>query len=183
MIVIISGTNRADNNSIKISRHMAAVYEQLGEPVELLDLQDLPAEAFLPTAFSEKPETLTKPFTDKILHADGLVVVVPEYNGSFPGILKHFIDLLPFPESFNCRPVAFIGLAAGYHGALRPVEQLQMVFAYRNAHLFNRRVFIPSVHKVLGGDGTVQDEDLKKRLEEQARYFVEYVRSLKNAGE
>lgn len=179
MIVIISGTNRAGNNSIKISRHVAGLYRGMGEAVELLDLQALPAEAFLPGVFAEKPESLTRAFTDKILAADGLVVVVPEYNGSFPGILKHFVDLLPFPESFNCRPVAFIGLAAGYHGAMRAVEQLQMVFAYRNAHLFNRRVFIPAVHKVLGDDGSIADVDLKGRLEDQATHFRKYVRSLK----
>ncbi|NDV62094.1 NAD(P)H-dependent oxidoreductase [Puniceicoccales bacterium CK1056] len=179
MITIISGTNRENNNSIKISRHVAGIYKELGEPVELLDLRDLPAEAFLPGVFTEKPESLTSNFTDKILSSDGLVVVVPEYNGSFPGVLKHFVDLLPFPESFNCRPVAFIGLAAGYHGALRPVEQLQMVFAYRNAHLFNRRVFIPSVHKVLAEDGSVSDTDLKSRLEEQSRHFVQFIQALK----
>jgi NAD(P)H-dependent FMN reductase len=179
MITIISGTNREDNNSIKISRHLAGLYGELGEAVELLDLRKLPAEAFLPGIYSAKPESLTSAFTNKVLAADGLVVVVPEYNGSFPGILKHFIDLLPFPESFNCRPVAFIGLAAGYNGALRAVEQLQMVFAYRNAHLFNRRVFIPAVHKVLGADGSIADEDLKTRLQDQATHFIKYVQSVK----
>jgi NAD(P)H-dependent FMN reductase len=179
MITIISGTNRANNNSIKVSTHVADVYRRMGEAVEVLDLQKLPPEAFLPEVYAEKPASLTGPFTEKVLSADGLVVVVPEYNGSFPGILKHFIDLLPFPQSFNCRPVAFIGLAAGYHGALRPVEQLQMVFAYRNAHLFNRRVFIPSVHKALAGDGSIQDEDLVRRLDEQAQHYVKFIQSLK----
>ena len=179
MICIISGTIRAGSNSLKISTQVADIYRGLGETVELVDLQELPPEAFLPGIFSEKPEALTKNFTDKVLNADGLVVVVAEYNGSFPGILKHFIDLLPFPESFDCRPVAFIGLAAGYHGALRAVEQLQMVFAYRNAYLFNRRVFIPGVYKVLGEDGSVTDEEVSKRLSEQAELFRDYVRRLK----
>jgi len=152
---------------------------ELGEEVEILDMQKLPPEAFEAEIFAEKPESVTKEFTDKVLAADGLVVVVAEYNGSFPGILKHFIDLLPFPESFDCRPVAFIGLAAGYHGALRAVEQLQMVFSYRNAYLFNRRVFIPSVYKALGKDGTVTDEEVLKRLSEQAGLFKDFIKRLK----
>jgi chromate reductase len=179
MITVISGTNRTGNNTIKISRHVADLYREMGESVELLDLQELPAEAFAPGVFGEKPATLTDGFTSKVLSADGLVVLIPEYNGSFPGILKHFVDLLPFPESFDCRPVAFIGLAAGYHGALRAVEQMQMVFAYRNAYLFNRRVFIPSVYKVLGEDGSLVDADLKQRLEEQAVRFRAFVQALK----
>jgi chromate reductase len=179
MITVISGTNRTGNNSIKISRHVAEVYRGLGESVELLDLQELPAEATSPDVFADKPASLMTGFTEKVLAADGLVVVIPEYNGSFPGILKHFVDLLPFPESFDCRPVAFIGLAAGYHGALRAVEQMQMVFAYRNAYLFNRRVFIPGVYKVLDEDGKITDDELKQRLEEQAVRFQSFIRALK----
>jgi NAD(P)H-dependent FMN reductase len=164
MIAVIAGTNRTGNNSIKVAREVAGQYRGLGEEVEMLDLCSLPVEAFKGNAYKEKPEMVVEGFINKVLGADGLVVVVPEYNGSFPGILKHFIDLLPFPESFECRPVAFIGLAAGYYGGLRAVEQLQMVFAYRNAYLFNRRVFIPAVHKVLDGQGNLADEDLKNRL-------------------
>lgn len=178
MIAVISGTNRAGNNSIKVAKHCVGLLQELGEEVELLDLQTLPEAVFQPEIYKEKPDALVAGFTDKVLAADGLLVIVPEYNGSYPGILKFFIDLLPFPESFECRPVAFIGLAAGYYGGLRAVEQLQMVFAYRNAYLFNRRVFIPAVYKVFGEDGTITDEDLKKRLGTQAEKFLGFTRAI-----
>lgn len=87
------------------------------------DLAELSPEIFSPTAYAEKPAALKK-FTHAILAADGLVIVTPEYNGSLPGILKYFIDMLPFPESFEPRPVCFVGLADDIGGALRPVEQL-----------------------------------------------------------
>ena len=70
---------------------------------------------------------------NRVLDAAGLHVVTPEYNGSFPGVLKYFIDMLKFPESFDRKPVAFLGEAAGTWGGLRSVEQLQMIFGYRNA--------------------------------------------------
>ena len=179
MISVISGTNRLDNKSLHVARHVAEVYRGLGEEVSLLDLQALPAEALVSAGYKDKPEQLVSGFIDKIMAADGLVVIVPEYNGSYPGILKYFIDLLPFPESFESRPVAFIGLSAGYYGALRPVEQLQMVFAYRNAYLFNRRVFIPAVYKVLDEEGKLVDEDLRQRLQMQAEKFLPFTRALK----
>lgn len=178
MITVISGTSRRGNNTSKIARHVAGLHEQAGEEVCLLDLCELPEEAFTPEIFGDKPVTLTASFTDKVLHADGLVVAIPEYNGSFPGVLKHFVDLLPFPEAFDCRPVAFIGLAAGYHGALRAVEHMQMVFAYRNAYLYNRRVFIPAVHKVLNEEGAIIDEALLERLETQAGGFRSFIQAL-----
>ena len=178
MITVISGTVREGNNSLKVARHVAGLYRDLEEKVELLDLAQLPGEAFSNAVFKEKPVQLEEEFTSKVLQADGLVVIVPEYNGSFPGILKHFVDLLPFPESFECRPVAFIGLAGGYYGALRAVEQLQMVFAYRNAFLFNRRVFIPSAYKIFNEEGEIDDGDLKERLKLQAVKFQAFTKAV-----
>ena len=164
---------------MKVARLVVEMYCSLDEQVELLDLNGLPAEAFQPGAFAKKPDALKENYIDKVLASDGLVVVVPEYNGSFPGILKHFIDLLPFPESFDCRPVAFIGLAAGYYGGMRAVEQLQMVFAYRNAYLFNRRVLIPNSYTILNEAGDFKDPDLRERLELQAEKFQAFTKAIK----
>ncbi|MGA1204728.1 MAG: NADPH-dependent FMN reductase [Opitutales bacterium] len=182
MISVISGTNRDGNNSSKVAAKVVDMYRELGEEVELLDLQELPPEAFTAEAFGEKPSQLKENFIDKVMASDGLVIIVPEYNGSYPGILKHFIDLLPFPDSFECRPVAFIGLAGGYYGGLRAVEQLQMVFAYRNAYLFNRRVFIPNSYTILDDEGNFIDEDLRQRLELQAAKFQAFTKALNSLG-
>jgi NAD(P)H-dependent FMN reductase len=116
MIIIISGTNRPGSNTRKVTAQVEANYQSLGVKTHLLDLAKLPPEIFSPTAYAEKPAGFEK-FTDAILAADGLVIVTPEYNGSVPGILKYFIDMLPFPESFEQRPVCFVGLAAGIWGA------------------------------------------------------------------
>ena len=182
MISVVTGTNRDGNNSGKVAAHVAEMYRQLGETVEVLDLQDLPGEAFSGSAFGDKPSELKENFTDKVIASDGLVIIVPEYNGSYPGILKHFIDLLPFPESFDCRPVAFIGLAGGYYGGLRAVEQLQMVFAYRNAYLFNRRVFIPNSYSVFDEAGDFKDSELRERLEFQAAKFQAFTKAVNSLG-
>ena len=179
MIAVISGSNRDENNSLKLARHLVRLYDQMGEEATLLDLNQLPDGALHPKGYGNKPDGLQSGFIEPVLASDGLHVVVPEYNGSFPGVLKYFIDLLPFPESFDCRPVAFIGHSGGYYGALRSVEQLQMVFAYRNAYLFNRRVFIPLVSKVFDAEGEINDEDLRNRLALQATKFLGFTRALK----
>ena len=140
MITIISGTNRPDSSTLKIAREVEDIYRKLEVETQLLDLQELPKEIFDPSSYEIKPLSFNK-FTQPILEAKGLVVIAPEYNGGPPGVLKYFIDMLPFPESFEHRPVAFIGLAAGMWGGLRPVEHLQQIFGYRNAHIFPDRVF------------------------------------------
>jgi len=178
MIVIVSGTNRPGSNTHKVAGHVEAIYKSLGVKTQLLDLAEMPPEIFSPASYAEKPAAFKK-FTDAILAADGLVIVTPEYNGSLPGILKYFIDMLPFPESFEQRPVCFVGLAAGIWGALRPVEQLQAIFGYRNAYIFPERVFMPGINKLLDETGRFTSPDLEKRLANQAAGFVGFVEKLR----
>jgi chromate reductase len=174
MITIVSGTNRPGSNTRRISNLVLALYEELGIPARILDLQDLPAALFAPEAYASKPAAF-EPFSKAVLDASGLVIVTPEYNGSFPGVLKVFIDHLKFPESFESKPVCFVGLAAGTWGALRSVEQLQQIFGYRNAHLFPTRVFMPGIGGLLDASGALTDPELHGRLRKQAAGFAGFV--------
>ena len=124
-------------------------------------------------------QTCALPISQSVLDADGLVVITPEYNGSMPGVLKVFIDHLKFPESFESRPVCFVGLAAGIWGALRSVEQLQAIFGYRNAYVFPKRVFMPGVGSCFDEQGRFSNADLVKRLREQADEYVGFVERLR----
>jgi NAD(P)H-dependent FMN reductase len=178
MIVLIIGTNRPGSQTRKVAAHLEAVYAELQAPLRVLDLAQMPPEIFSPASYAEKPRSF-QPFTDAVLAAAGLHVVTPEYNGSLPGVLKYFIDMLPFPESFDQRPVCFTGLAAGMWGALRPVEQLQAIFGYRNAFVYPERVFLPHIHKLLDDSGKLKDPELVERLRKQADGFVGFVEKLK----
>ena len=177
-ITLLSGTNRPASNTRKVVAQLAEFYAEIGQPADILDLAELPPEIFLPSAYAEKPASFAR-FSAAILASDGVHIVTPEYNGGPPGVLKYFIDMLKFPESFERRPVAFTGLAAGQWGALRPVEQLQAIFAYRNAHLFPERVFLPGIGKQLSAEGRLTDPDAIKRLRAQAAGFVEFVKKLR----
>ena len=177
MIIIICGTNRPGSNTRKVTLHVEKAYAALGVPARVLDLAHLPQEIFLPSSYEEKPPSFGE-FVDTILRADGLVVVTPEYNGSIPGVLKYFIDMLPFPESFAQRPVCFVGLAAGLWGALRPAEQLQQIFAYRNGIVFPERVFLPGINSLLSENGEL-NAVMEKNLSQQATNFVRFVEKVR----
>ena len=92
-IVIVSGTNREGSMSLKMANKLVAQYEAEGASVQLIDLATLPQDIFVPSIYKEKPESFA-PFHEPILNADGILFVVPEYNGSFPGILKYYIDYM-----------------------------------------------------------------------------------------
>jgi NAD(P)H-dependent FMN reductase len=178
VIALIVGTNRPGSNTRKVARHVEEIYTGLKIPLRVIDLAKLPSEIFSPTSYAEKPKAF-QPFAETILNAAGLHVVTPEYNGGIPGVLKYFIDMLKFPESFIHRPVCFVGLAAGMWGALRPVEQLQAIFGYRNAYLYPDRVFLPNIGDLLDDAGRLKDAELLERLRTQVTGFVEFVEKLK----
>ncbi|TAL02759.1 MAG: NAD(P)H-dependent oxidoreductase [Verrucomicrobia bacterium] len=177
MMTLIVGTNRPDSNTRKVARHIEEIYAGLKVPLRVLDLAQLPPEIFSPASYAEKPKSF-QPFADGVLHASGLHVVTPEYNGGIPGVLKYFIDMLKFPESFERRPVCFTGLAAGIWGALRPVEQLQAIFGYRNAYIYPERVFMPGIGKLLDDNGRLTDAELLGRLKKQAEGFTGFVEKI-----
>ena len=178
MITLIVGTNRPGSNTRKVAAHIEEIYAGLKVPLHVLDLAQLPPEIFSPTSYAEKPRSF-QPFAESVLNSAGLHIVSPEYNGGIPGVLKYFIDMLKFPESLIDRPVCFVGLAAGMWGALRPVEQLQAIFGYRNAFIYPNRVFLPSINDLLDARGRLTDAELVERLKSQANGFVDFVEKLK----
>ena len=180
MITVLIGTNRPGSNTSKVAAQVADLYRGLKHPPRLIDLALLPPDIFHSSSYAAKPPSFTA-FSDAVLHSSGLAIVVPEYNGSMPGVLKYFIDMLKFPESFERKPVCFVGLSAGVWGALRAVEHLQLIFGYRNAHVFPERVFLPKIHELLDDSGRLKDADTVQRLRNQATGFIQFVESLKSS--
>ena len=178
MLTLIAGTNRPESNTRKVAAQVQEIYAELGAELKVLDLAQMPAEIFSPSSYETKPQ-LFEPFAQGVLNASGLIVITPEYNGGIPGVLKYFIDMLKFPESFDQRPVCFVGLSAGMWGALRPVEQLQAIFGYRTAFLYPERVFLPGINSLLDGKGRLNSPEIVARLRAQARGFISFVEKLK----
>ncbi len=177
---IISGTDRADSNSLKVSKYIQSLYRTLGEEVEIIDLRESRKELAQGPHYGKDQPLSLQAEIGKIAKSDGLIVVCPEYNGSMPGILKYYIDHLTFPDSFEYRPVCFVGLG-GMFGGVRPVEHLQQVFGYRNSFIYPQRVFLINVHKnMMQGEPT--EPAMRDLLRSQAEGFQKFVAALKVAG-
>jgi NAD(P)H-dependent FMN reductase len=176
-VVVVCGTNREGALSRLLAQETAEIYRLRDHSVDLLDMGELPPEVLQPTAYKEQPANVAA-LVQRFLKADGVVFVIPEYNGSYPGVLKMFVDMLPFPEGFDSRPCAFVGLAAGQFKSLRAVEHFQQVAGYRNAFIFPRRLFIGDSFKQFI-DGKLADDALTERLQKQADGFLEFIGNVK----
>lgn len=174
---IISSTDRPNSNALKVSEYVKTLYQKEGADVEVITLEDFPLEEVVGGRYGKKIPAIEK-FREPVINADGLIFVIPEYNGSFPGILKVFVDYLPFPKAFEKMPMAFIGESDGAFGALRSVEQFQQIANYRNALQFPERVFIARVNQEFDGENGIHDEFLQDLLESQVVNFVKFVESV-----
>lgn len=128
-IKVILGSTRENRFSEKPGRWiLEELQKREGIEIELLDLRDYELPFFnqpkTPSSTKEGydiPEV--KRWADKIAEADGFVIVAPEYNHSFPAVLKNALDWVWY--EWNKKPVTFV--AYGNAGGARSVEQLRLV--------------------------------------------------------
>lgn len=178
-ICILSGTDRPGSAALKIANYIKPLYEARGVTANVVSLEDFPVEETIGGKYGQKLPRV-EAYRNKVIGADGIVMIIPEYNGSFPGILKLFIDYLPFPDAFFKKPVAFIGEAAGAFGGLRAVEQMQMICAYRNALLHPDRVFLQRVTSTFDEKEGIRDHMMAKLLRDQIESFSQLVKGVKD---
>ena len=173
-VLVVSGTNRAGSLTRRVSGHVSEIYRELDARVEILDLMDLPAEAFAPAAFAETPPGF-EPFVRAIRVAGGIHFVLPEYRSGFPAALKQLIDLTPYAV-IERKPVCLTGVAAGMFGGVQAVQAFQTIMLNVGAFVFPTRTYIPRVDEFVGDGGQITDAKLAERLPRQAENFLEFVR-------
>lgn len=178
MKYILSGTNRAGSRTLEISKLIQSYYKELGEDVEIIDLKTIPMHEVQGDQYSDQQPPGIANVINKLNASSGIVIVTPEYNGSMPGVLKYFIDHWKYPDTFEYRPVCFVGLG-GRFGGLRPVEHLQHVFGYRNAFVFPERIFLVNICNTLK-EGVLNDKTAVDLLKQQAAGFQKFVKALES---
>ena len=176
MITVISGTNRPDSRTVVFARHYARQLEELGEEVELLDMADLHHGYFAGKMYDPlgNDAQLLKWQQRYIQAADKLAVFVPEYNGSYPGVLKLFLDgisVIDYAGNFGGKHVALIGVSTGRAGNLRGIDHLADVFAHMGAWVLPNRLPLSSVEGLLQ-DGVLTDAATKNSLKQQAEQLI-----------
>jgi chromate reductase len=179
MILVISGSNRPNSNTAIISQfvkeQLAEMYDGQVEMVSLLDLQDGLVNKEMYDA-SGQSALLRKEQNENFVPADKWVLVSPEYNGSFPGIVKVLFDALSVRDAdvtFHDKKVALIGLSSGRTGNWLGMNQLASILNYLKMNVFHNKVAISHISKIIE-DGRVTDAKTKKFIHEQMNGFIKF---------
>jgi len=167
MITIISATNRPNSNTLKVSKFYSQLLDKQGLTNSVLSLEHLPADLSFSNMFGNKNTDFQKLLEEYINPVQKFVIICPEYNGSFPGILKTFFDAI-HPDVNRGKKVAMVGVASGRAGNLRGMEHLTGVLNYLGMHIHPNKLPISSILTLLDENGELKDENTIKALEKHA---------------
>ncbi|MFZ1454911.1 MAG: NAD(P)H-dependent oxidoreductase [Saprospiraceae bacterium] len=162
MISIISGTDRPNSKTSIIARWCFDSLTKAGIECKLLDLSEINFDYLNDSGYNEDSQHpgITELQQKYLIPSSLWLVVSPEYNGSFPGILKLFIDALSVNDNtktFSGKKVSLIGVASGRAGNFRGMEHLTGIFNYLNMIVMPNKLPVSSVEKAINEVGEIEE--------------------------
>lgn len=162
LIPVLLGTNRKQRNSVHPARWLIGQMEKRPEiQTKLFDTADF---ALPHDDYGQAIKDLFPDWRDTIIKADGLVIVSPEYNHGYPGVLKAVLDLLL--REYVHKAVAFVGVSAGPWGGTRVIEALVQTVRELGLAVTFTDLNFPKVQKTFDAEGNLLDPAFEKRAKD-----------------
>ena len=164
MITIISGTNRKHSNTLKVAGEYQHILKSKGIEAGIFSLENVDLLHY--GAQFEKIEN------EILIPTTHFIIISPEYNGSFPGILKLLFDSSRSHEMWYHKKALLTGVATGRAGNLRGMDHLADVLNYLKITVHPNKLPISVVNSVVGSDGKIIDENTLHAINQQLDEFI-----------
>jgi NAD(P)H-dependent FMN reductase len=176
-IPLILGTTRQGRESEAAARF---VFERTkgraGVETEFIDIRSLPMK------LDDAGEQMKDPkFASTIERCDGLIIVTPEYNHSFPGLLKHALDMNL--KEYIHKAVGICGVSAGPFGAARVIEHLLPVMRELGLVTIFEDVNFGKIGMLFDERGNLLDENFLRRTDSFLNELIWMARVLRYGRE
>lgn len=176
-IPVILGTPRKGRASENVARFvLGEVGRRRGVETELIDVRELPL-----AADDEGEAVKDSAFSSKMSRADALVIVVPEYNHGYPGLLKHALD--SNLKEYIHKAVGLCGVSAGGFGGTRVIQNLLPVLRELGLVTIFWDGNFSAAHKLFDDDGRLLDESYVRRLDKFLKELIWMARTLRHGRE
>lgn len=172
-IPVILGTPRQGRMSEHVARFVfEEVRKRDGVETELIDVRELN----LP--LNDAGQSIKDPqFSATVKRADALVIVTPEYNHGYPGLLKHALDTNL--SEYIHKAVGVCGVSAGGFGGTRVIEHLLPVLRELGlVTIFNDGNF-SHVQKLFDDSGKLLDESHLKYIDSFLKELIWMAQTLR----
>lgn len=158
-IPLILGTARQGRESEHAARFvLERTKGRAGVETEFIDIRTLPMK------LDDAGEQMKDPkFSATIERCDALIIVTPEYNHSFPGLLKHALDMNL--KEYVHKPVGICGVSAGPFGGARVIESLLPVMRELGLVTIFEDVNFGKVGTLFDERGNLLDQNFVRRVD------------------
>jgi NAD(P)H-dependent FMN reductase len=176
-IPVILGTTRKGRASANVARLLADLLNRrVGVESIVVDI------ATVSFPIDDAGEAIkNSEFAATMMQADGLVIVAPEYNHSFPGLLKHVLDSCL--SEYIHKAVGLVGVSSGPFMGIRVVQNMLPVMRELGLATIFYDINIGQVGKVFAPDGTLLDEALVRRSDRFIRELIWMSKTLREGRE
>ncbi len=166
MYTIISGTNRAGSNTLKVAKEYQRLLKEKGIEAGLLSLEGL--------NLLEWDKNFERIENDIITPTDKFLFIVPEYNGSYPGALKLFFDTGKSHAIWWHKKALITGVSTGRAGNLRGMEHLAGVLNHLKVTVYPDMQPLSVVDKLMDASGKFTDANIVAVINNQLDHFIKW---------
>ena len=167
MITIISGSSRVGNNTKKVAaEYLRLLSHENKQEAVIFALDEING--------SVRDELFIKAEEDLLIPADKFIIIMPEYNGSYPGILKLMIDNTNIKKSWAHKKVLLVGVSTGRAGNLRGMEHLTGVLLHMKMLVHPNRLPISLVDTLMDDDSKFKDQTTLQSVQTQLAEFIKF---------
>jgi NAD(P)H-dependent FMN reductase len=176
-IPVILGTTRRGRMSAHVAQivmQQLATYSRV--ETEIIDITDYAHNT------GDAGEAIKDPmFSAKMMRADALVIVAPEYNHGYPGLLKHVLDSCLM--EYIHKAAGVVGVSAGQFGGTRVIQNLIPVLRELGLVTIFWDVNFSNVQQVFDPHGKLLDESYRRRLDKFFKELIWMARTLRHGRE
>lgn len=165
MYTIISGTNRIDSHTEKVAKVYQNILRRKNIDAGIFTLKDI-------DLINKREEFLQKE-QEILIPTKKFLFIIPEYNGSYPGILKMMIDYSDIRNTWHFKKALLTGVASGRAGNLRGMDHLSDTLHYLKMNVFYNKLPISSINKIMDEEGNM-DEDTLRVINGQVDEYISY---------
>lgn len=166
MITIISGTDRKGSRTIQVAQYYLEQINKTSTNNQLISLENMTS--------LKRDAYLLNLEKEILIPTDKFIIVMPEYNGSFPGILKLFFDITDIRKCWWYKKVLLVGVADGRGGNLRGIEQMTNILHYLKMNVHYNKLPLSKINDELNEQGEFINDLTIKSIQEQIESFIEY---------
>lgn len=166
MYTIISATNRTGSHTEKVAKQYHKIFKAKGIDANIFSLQNLNV--------LEKNPGFSKAENEFLIPAQKFIFIIPEYNGSFPGVLKAMIDISDIRKTWWGKKALLTGVSTGRAGNLRGMDHMTGVLNYVKMIVHHNKLPISVIDKVMDAGGTITDKNTLLAIDQQVDEFINF---------